>query len=76
MGHVTLRIADAEIDLGLAEPDRLQLRMDVGHMDQRDIAEILERQQLLLGESLLGSQPGEIAEARNAHDRRRGHRGL
>jgi hypothetical protein len=53
MRRQALRLADAEIDRGLAEIDRQQLRMNVGDMQQRDVAERVELQELVLCQPLL-----------------------
>src|SRR3546814_6071079 len=52
-GHMrgqALDLADAEIDRRLAEVQRLHLRVDIGDVQQRHVAEVLRRQQVLLGE--------------------------
>ena len=42
MRRLAPHLADAEIDAGLAEKDRLQLRMGVGQMQDARIAEAVE----------------------------------
>ena len=46
-------VTNTQIDFRLAEPDRFQLRMDVGNMDQGHIAHRIELQQLILCQGLL-----------------------
>ena len=59
MRHQTLDFADAEIDRRLAEQHRQQLAVDVGDVDQRDVADGVEAQQFGLREPLLrkGARP-------------------
>jgi hypothetical protein len=45
MRRLALCLADADVPFGFAEPDRLQLGMDVGDVDQGQVAEIVELQQ-------------------------------
>ena len=51
--HLAARLADADVDRRLAEQHRHELRVDVGEVHQRDIADRLEAQQIGLGQSLL-----------------------
>jgi hypothetical protein len=37
--QLPLHRADTQVDAGLAEPDRLELRVAIGHVQQRDVAE-------------------------------------
>ena len=59
------RLAGAEIDRRLAEMHRKQLRMQVGEMQQRDVADRVETQQLVLREALLR----ESARPAGRHER-------
>ena len=61
MRRLSLRRADAEIDRRLAEIDRHQLAMDVGDMQQRDIAERIELQQFGFAQPLLRHGARETA---------------
>ena len=70
MRRLSPRRADAEIDRRLAEIDRHQLAVDVGDMQQRDIAERVELQQFRLGDALLRQRAREAAAS--GHERRRG----
>jgi len=76
MGHLPLGRADAQVHLGLAEIDRHQLGVDVGDMDQGQVAERVEFQELVLGQRLLRGQPGPIAKAGGPHQGRCGHGNL
>ncbi len=73
MRHLATIIAHADVDRWLAEIDRFQLRVDVGHMHQGDIAELLEFQKRVLIEAVLRRQPRPVAEARAAVDGGRSH---
>ena len=73
MGHLAGVVADADVDRWLTEIDRLQLRVDVGHMHQGDIAELLKLQERILIETVLCRQPRPVAEARAAVDGGRSH---
>ena len=67
-GHVrnqAPRRADAEIDRRLAEIDRLKLAVDVGDVQQRDIAERIELQQLGLAQPLLRHSAATSRPARS-----------
>ena len=70
MRHLPARLADAEIDRRLAEQHRHELGVDVGDMDERDVAERLEAQQLGLRQPLL--REGARPAARHERRRRRG----
>ena len=61
MGRTPLRVTDADVHLGLAEPDRLELGVDVGDVDQRDVAEVIEFEQFVLAQALLRGQPAPPA---------------
>ena len=76
MRHLALGRPDPEVDLGLAEIDRLQLRMNVGDMDQAQVAECVEFQKLVLAQCLLRRQPGPAAKPARAEQRARRHRHL
>ena len=73
VGHLPPVRTDADVDGGFTEVDRLQLRMDVGDVDQADVAEGVELQKLILGEALLRGQPGPVAEAGGADQSRSRH---
>ncbi len=66
MRDQTSRFAGAEIDRRFAEENRQELRMNVGDVDERDIANRLESQQRILGETLLRQRPRPAA-GRNGH---------
>ena len=75
-GHVrdsTPVVTDSDIHRRFAEIDRLELRVNVGDVDQRDIAKGVELQKLVLRQRLLGGQPGPVAETGRADKRRCGH---
>lgn len=76
MRRFACRLANPKVDLRLAKPDRFQLGMPIGDVDQRDIAKISELQQLVLRQRLLGCQSGPISEPRNPYDDRGGYTGL
>jgi hypothetical protein len=76
MRHVALVLADADVHLRFAEIDRLELSVNVGDMDQRDVAVGLELQQLVLRQPLLRGQLRPVAETAGAHQRRGCHAGL
>src|SRR3954447_9163615 len=57
MRRLAPRLADAEIDRRLAEEDRPQLGVDVGQMDEGDVAERLAREEGPRGEPLLREGP-------------------
>ncbi len=58
MGHQADGVADAEVDRGLAQQHRHQLSVQVGDMNQGDVADRIEAQQVLLGQTLLGESSG------------------
>ncbi len=66
-----LDLADAEVRRRLAEQQRHELGMDVRDMNQRDVAERIEPQQLVLRQALLCQRP--CPPARNNRRRRRRH---
>jgi hypothetical protein len=68
--------ANADVPLGLAEPDRLQLRVDVGEMDERDIARGVESQKVVLRQRLLGGKTGPVSGSRGPENGRRRHADL
>ena len=74
--HRALVVPYPEVDLGLAEIDRLQLGVDVRKVDQRDVSESLELKQLVLRQGLLRGQSCPIAETRTAVYRGCRHGGL
>ena len=57
MRRLAARLSDAEIDRRLAEIERHQLAMNIGHVNQRDVAERLEGQQFLFRQLLLREGP-------------------
>ena len=63
MRRLPARLADAEIDRRLAEIDRHQLAVDIGDMQQRDIAERVELQQFGFAQALLRHGAREAAAA-------------
>ena len=71
MRRLSARFADAEIDRRLAEIDRHQLGMDVGDVQQRDIAERVELHELGLGQALLRHGSGKIGARKAAAKRQR-----
>ena len=58
VGDLTARLAHPEIGRGLAEQHGLHLRVDVGQVDQGDVAHRLEGQEVVLGQALLGEGAG------------------
>ena len=74
MGRPAARLADADVHFGFAKPQRHQLGVDVGDMDQGGVAVILEGQKLVLAQRLAGRDARPAAEARDA-DQRRGGKG-
>ena len=63
MRRLAPRLADAEIDRRLAEIDRHQLAVDIGDVQQRDVAERVELEQFRFGEALLRQGARERAVA-------------
>src|SRR5690606_28659485 len=59
-----------EVDRGLAEVQRLHLRVNVGDVQQRHVAEVLGRQQRLLAQRLLRGKATPAAAGPD--DRRKG----
>lgn len=76
MRHLTLVRAHPEVDRGFTEIDRFQLRMNVGDMDDADIAEGIKLQQLILSQALLRRKTPPIAKTRCPDQGRGGHRNL
>ena len=72
------RLADAEVERRLAEIHRHELRVQVGEMQDRDVAERVEAEELVLRDALLreGAAPavGRIAAAAAATCRNSGGR--
>ena len=64
-------LADAEVDRWLPKPDRLQLRMNVGDMHHRQIAEILRRKKCVLAQSLLRCRARPATTHAGAGNRRK-----
>ena len=62
MRRLPARRADAEIDRRLAEIDRHQLAVDVGDVQQRDVAERVELEQFGFAQPLLRQSSGKIGE--------------
>src|SRR6266446_2097358 len=67
MRHLPPCLADPDIDRRFAEIDRHQLRMEVGDVDERDVAKPVETQQVGLAQLLLSKGAGPAAR----HDRGR-----
>ena len=65
-GSWPFMLADAEVDAGLAEVDRLQLRMAVGHVQERDVAELRHVVQRVGGRGRVGLGPAAQAHAGDA----------
>ena len=63
MRRQSLGGADAKIDARLAEIDRHQLAVDVGDVQQRDIADRIEAREVVLRQSLLGEGTRETTSA-------------
>ena len=76
MRHLSTIAADTDIDLRFAEENGLHLRVNIGHMDQGDIAETVKFEQFVLRESLLCGQPAPVAKSRSTIKRSSGHAGL
>ena len=76
MRHRTAIVTHSDIHRWLAEVDRLELGVNVGDVDQRDIAKGVELQKLILRQRLLGCQTGPVAKPGRAHKSGRGHRHL
>jgi len=76
VGRKTGRLAHTDIDGGLAEVDRHELRVKVGQVDQRHVAEALEIEQVVLRQRLLRRRPRPLSgkpRAGNGRQRRTGH---
>jgi hypothetical protein len=54
-------LADADVDRWLAEVKRDELWVDVRYMQERDVAETLEAEKLLLSKAPLGDRTAERA---------------
>src|SRR5262245_11303494 len=67
MGRLAPRLAGADVDRRLAQIDRNELRMQVGHVQQRDVAIMIECQQLILGDALLRGGASDRAETARRH---------
>ncbi len=66
-------LAHADIHLRFAEPDRLELAVNVGDMDQRHVSESIEFKKLVLGELQAGRDLGPGADTGAPPDRRSGN---
>ena len=64
MRHLPAVLAHTDIHRRFAEIDRFKLRVDVGHVDQADVAKRVEFQQLVLRERLLRGQLAPVAKRR------------
>ena len=69
-------VANAQIDLWFAEPDRFQLGVNVRDVDQRHVAERIEFQQLILRQQLLGGQLAPLPKTGRTDDGAGSHTGL
>ncbi len=67
------RLADADIGGRLAQIDRHELAVQVGHVQERDIADAVEAQELALGEPLLRRDAAERPKPVRRRHRRRGN---
>ena len=76
MRHLPFVGPNAKVDFGLAEPDRLQLRMNVRDVDQRNIAESIKLKQIALAQRLLRRQLAPVAKAGCSDNRRSRHASL
>ena len=76
MRHGTTVVTHSNIHRRFTEIDRLELGVNVGDVDQRDIAKGVELQKLILCQRLLRCQTGPVAETRCADKRGCGHRHL
>ena len=76
MRHLPQGGADAQVELGLAEINRLGLRMNVSDMHQGDIPCPACANQIFLRQGLLRGKFGPIAKARCAIKRGRGQSSL
>ena len=68
VGDLAARLSHSEIGRGLAEQHGPQLRVDVGQVDQGNVAHRLEGQKIVLGQALLGEGAGPARR----HQRRGG----
>ena len=70
MRRLPARFADAEIDRRLPEIDRHELPVQIGNMQQRDIADRIEFEEFVFGEALLRHRAREAATAGGKRRRR------
>ena len=70
MRHLSARVADAEIDRRLAKQHRHELRVNVGQVDESDVAECFEGKQVRLRQPLLRERARPSAR-RDCRRRRR-----
>ena len=73
-GHVRRKagnLADADVDGRLAEKDRLELRVNVGDVKQRDVAEFRRAQQIVFVHRLLRRRPRPAPGHRRTRYRRK-----
>ena len=68
--------AHAQVNLRLAEIDRLKLCVNIRDMDKRDIAVGVELKQVVLSQLLLGREARPIAKAGRTNHSRSRHRDL
>lgn len=61
--------AHADVGIGFAEPDGPQMRMRICDVDQRQVAEVVELQQLVLRQRLLRHYPRPVRHAQPGKDR-------
>ena len=73
MRHGPLVFAHADIDRRLAEIDRFELSVDVGDVDQADIAKGVELQKLFLSQRLLRRQFRPVTKGRCPKNGRSSH---
>ncbi len=71
MWRSAARFGKTKIDRRLAQMDRTQLAMQIGDMQQRDIAQPRKIQQVRFGELLLRQRASKTAHAIGSKDRRR-----
>ena len=70
MRRLAPRLADAEVHRRLAEINRHKLAMNIGHMQQRDVAGGVEAEQFGFGQALLRQGTRERAFAGRERGRR------
>ena len=68
VGHDALGFADADVDGRLAEMERHELPVDIGHVDERDVAETFEFQQSSCGEACPARPRGRAGPSRRSVD--------